>query len=1130
MTGESSISVTPKQAVLLVGSGYGALKVAEDLAQSGIPVVWVTRAVHFLKLPGGIESFKEWPEDINFQFRPLYLRVTRHPLVTPLTRARIETLERERDGYRAVVIQDPQYVDYDLCTGCGRCMEVCPLGDTEHPPLSRTPAYCPSRALEMDKRKLGACRVSCPLGVNVQAYMALAAAARFDEALRVIKEDNPLPGICGRVCHHPCEEACRRSELDQAVAIRDIKRFLADQEARQGPAKLDMLERPQRPERVAVIGSGPAGLTGAHFLNRAGFSVTIFEALPEAGGMLRSGINAFRLPRPVLDAEIRAIADAGVDIRTGVTISSLDEVFDQGFHAVLLCTGTHRDLRLNIPGEELEGIVHCVEFLSGINLYGTGEVGPRTVVIGAGNSAMDAARIALRLEADEVTILAIETEEQMPAHPQEVREAAEEGVRFELGAAPVAFEGDGQRVRRVICRPAHWSDPDFEDARRIEYDSDETFALEMDTVIVSIGQQPHLEETGLSGELPTGRGGRIRVDEFLSTGRQGVFAAGDVVTGPSTVIDSMAAGRQAAGRIIEYLTGEAPPFTTRLTAESRGVGEYLEILEHIPEQRRPEMAQRQPKERRRDFEEVGFGFTEEQTMAEAGRCLQCSACCECRVCESTCADIGAIDHFRPPRRLELITPNIIVADVNELPTADAAKSERIYQVREFKSAIDFIDVMVAGSAAAGQAMSQAAALRTLAAQDEPERLNMIEGGQLGFFVCTCNGTTAPAGVIERIREMAEAVPAVAHSEAIVSACHPRGAEHIARTVREKRLSRVILASCVCCPLEFQCISCNDQRTRARIHLFDWLGLPRSCFEMVNIRDLLGSGEQSEDEIFETARYLLRAAFIRAQFMGPLRRGTTEIGRNVLILGGSEVGVSCALNLDLQGFRVRLVHRCKLAGESVLPENLRKRQVALDRGRSIAHVEEAEIEEISGCVGDFKIVLKEGGVRRRWQADVVCLTDENVVPLAIQEDTTGLKKLYRYNFAFFHSPQLGLYRILPRTLERVSAFEAGAALAAEVATVTAEAFLKDHELSPRVNPELCRGCGRCAEICPFDAIQMLPSSHGIFTAEVVRHNCVGCGGCVGRCPVTAMDIPYFSNQLLTEILVNTLTGEEWHETP
>jgi heterodisulfide reductase subunit A-like polyferredoxin len=437
-----------------------------------------------------------------------------------------------------------------------------------------------------------------------------------------------------------------------------------------------------------------------------------------------------------------------------------------------------------------------------------------------------------------------------------------------------------------------------------------------------------------------------------------------------------------------------------------------------------------------------------------------------------------------------------------------------------------MDVLVAGSAAAGKAMVESAPIRTQALPDalEPEPPSTAEDMRLGFFICTCNGATAPKGVIERVREMAARIPEVRHSEAIFSACHPAGADRIAEMVRKKRLSRIILASCVCCPLEFQCISCNDQRVRARIHLFDRLKLLRSRFEMVNIRDHLGALDQTEDELFERARYLLRAAFIHVRLLEPLRRGTTEIGRNIMILGGSATGVSCALNLDMQGFRVRLIHRCKVAGGPDLPDSIRKRPVDMEAGRNITHIKEAEIEEIGGRVGDFRISLKVKGGRHRWQADAICLTDDSVDSLSIQEDLIGLKKLYRYNFAFFHTPQLGLYRVLPRTLERLSAFEAGAALAAQVATATAEAFLKDHELSPRVDPERCRGCERCADICPFNAIRMVPSQNGIYTAEVVHHNCVGCGGCVGRCPVTAMDIPYFSNQLLTEILANTLMGE------
>jgi heterodisulfide reductase subunit A-like polyferredoxin len=343
---------------------------------------------------------------------------------------------------------------------------------------------------------------------------------------------------------------------------------------------------------------------------------------------------------------------------------------------------------------------------------------------------------------------------------------------------------------------------------------------------------------------------------------------------------------------------------------------------------------------------------------------------------------------------------------------------------------------------------------------------------------------------------------------------------IAEAVRSHNITRVVLASCVCCPLEFQCISCNDQRTRARLHLFERLGLPRSRFETINLRDFILAENLSDDEVVEKARDLLRASFVRARYMAPLTQGRTEIGRNVIVLGGGDIGRSCALNLDLQGFRVRLVHNPRLETD---PPRLHPHQVDTSAGSNITHVESAIIKEISGQMGDFTVHAQQDGSDKHWRSDIVCLVDEAVLPLALQEDALGLKKLYRYDFAFFHTPQAGIFRVLPRTLERFQEFEAGAALAAQVARSAAEAFLKDHLISPRVDPERCRGCGRCVDICPFNAVRLVPGLDGMYTAEVTRHNCVGCGGCVGRCPVTALDMPYFSNQLLEALVVDALAG-------
>jgi NADPH-dependent glutamate synthase beta subunit-like oxidoreductase/NAD-dependent dihydropyrimidine dehydrogenase PreA subunit len=1111
---------TAKKAVLVVGSGYGALKAAEDLSHAGIPVVWAAKAQNFLELPEGVEHFNEWPHDLDFQFRPLYLRVTRHPLVTPLTQAQVTSLEKNKTGYNAVVEQDPVYVDYDLCTGCGLCMEVCPLGDGAHPPLTRSPAYCPSRALQLDKRPVSPCRQACPLGVNAQAYLALTAAGRYEEALAVVRRDNPLPGVCGRICSHPCEQSCRRGELDEPLAIRDIKRFLFDYEAEQSSASLPAPAKAPNGKKVAVIGSGPAGLAAAHFLNQEGFSATVFEALEEAGGMLRAGINSFRLPRPVLDAEIGALEQSGIAIKTGVRAESTAELLGHGFDAVLVATGTHTDLHLNIPGEDLDGVRHCVDFLRQVNLSEGASVGPRTVVIGGGNSAMDAARTALRLGALEVTVLAIETEEQLPAAPQEVAEAREEGVIFKLGYAPVEITGK-DRAAEVVYRAAHW-ELDEGQPPRIVFDSEDTESIEADTVIVAISQKPDLDGTALSNELELGPAGRLEVDGNLAASKAGVFGAGDCVDGPSTVIQAMAAGRRAASRIAKWLQDNTDTWQ-ELSDDPRGVGEHLAISEELPQEPRQRMAQRQPKVRRRDFEQVELGFTASQAAAEAARCLQCASCCECLACADVCEEVKAIDHMRTGASFEIQAPAVVWAEGNDLPWRGASDGDGVFMVEPESYSTDLMDVLMQGSSAAGSAMAPAAKLRAPKTPQTPPAVPDTDPLCMGLFVCTCNSTMAPPKVLDRILDFADQIPGLVHRSLVFSACNPRGADEIEKAVREQNLNRVILASCVCCPLNFQCISCNDQRTRARLHLFERLGLERSRFETVNLRDHLHTEIGDEEEMFRRARDLLRGAFIRSRHLAPLRRGVSEMDSRVLILGGSEVGISAARNLAIQGIKVRLVHKAWPAGED-LPQSIASRSLNQELESSITQVEAAEISGIKGSLGDFSLKAKVDGRWRTWKADVVCLTDENLISMSMYAGRTGLKKFYRYDFAFFHTPQMGIYRVMPVTLERVDAWQAGAALAGEVATAAAKAYMQDHQLSPEVDAARCRGCGRCVEICPFDAVGLKENPDGTYTSVVHRHNCVGCGGCVGRCPVTAMDVPYFSNRLLIEMVAGRMQSE------
>jgi len=495
------------------------------------------------------------------------------------------------------------------------------------------------------------CQVACPVHTDVPRYIALIADGDCDAAYAVNRESNVFPDILSRVCHRPCEDACRRGLLDEPVAICNLKRFAADCQAHLADRRSSAQQR-RYDQRVAVVGSGPAGLAAALDLAGWGYGVTIYEALDKPGGMLAVGIPPYRLPRRFVEQAVEEVRSLGVEIRLGVRVGEkvpLSELMAD-YDAVLLAAGAHAPLRLNVPGEEAEGVVHGLLFMREVNAGAAGEgrctlpqiEGKHVLVVGGGHTAIDCARSSVRLGAKAVEIVCLEAKEAMPADPREVAEAEREGIVIHPTRAVGQVATKDGRVSGVECLSVN----------SFEFTSDGDLNLETEPVIVAIGQRPALGPLFDEG-LKTGQG-TVAVDsETLATGQPGLFAAGDCVTGPLNVVDAVAAGRQAAVAMDRYLRDRSPTYNLQLpTSNLRPPTSDLQPPEEIPRRPMPTL----PLEERLDLHrEVELGYTEEQAWLEARRCYQCgfnvfieaepcTLCNKCvEVCPQKCLEIIAFD-------------------------------------------------------------------------------------------------------------------------------------------------------------------------------------------------------------------------------------------------------------------------------------------------------------------------------------------------------------------------------------------------------------------------------------------------------------------------------------------------------
>jgi NADH-quinone oxidoreductase subunit F len=465
------------------------------------------------------------------------------------------------------------------------------------------------------------CSSACPANVDIPGYISLVAEKRYAEALRLHRQRNPLAAVCSRVCFHTCEDKCRRSTLDAPVSIRGIKRFMADQEVTvQLPEVRDDARNAKR--KIAIVGAGPAGLSAAYFLARLGYRPMIFEAQPRPGGMLVQAIPAYRLPREIVAREIRMIENLGVDIQTGMVLGrdfSLKSLRGQGYEAVFLGLGAPLGVGLGIPGENVEGVSDALSFLRTYNLRGSVPVGRHVVVVGGGNSAIDAARTAVRLGAEEATVVYRRSREVMPAYNEEIQEAQHEGVRLRVLTAPVEVLAEGRKVTGLACQPMRLGEFDRSGRRRPEEGGD-AFVIPADHVLVAVGQTLDLKRATNGWPLETRQRDFIAVNPVSGqTSDKWIFAGGDSVTGPASVVDAVAAGERAAVGIDQYLTGAVHAFWR----ETQQVDTFFDP-DAEPSDTARENLDLIPVERRRwNFEEVEQPWRENMATGQAKRCLRC---------------------------------------------------------------------------------------------------------------------------------------------------------------------------------------------------------------------------------------------------------------------------------------------------------------------------------------------------------------------------------------------------------------------------------------------------------------------------------------------------------------------------
>lgn len=1129
--------------VLIIGATPAGIAAANKLGEMGIPVTLVDREPDLnSKL-----SREEWRLQsgltLNYALRPGLLRILRNPRIRSILPGEIDSLKHTRQGFSAHITNTATYVDGDRCILCGRCAEVCPASgsDGSKPVKFAGRESLPGRPI-IDKRRMPLCQESCPLGVNAQGYMALVRAGRYLEALELIRRDNVLPGICGRICTHPCEVACRRGDLDEPVAIRDVKRFLSDYAMAHADVERDGAHQackgdgigsslatevgtdkaPQKSKKIAVIGSGPAGLAAAADLARLGHEVVIFEKEKEPGGLLRYGIGPYRLPRDVLDREIEAIERIGVEIRTSSPVGLTKDLqkLKGDFAAVLMTVGSWTDRKLGVDGEDLEGVDGCIAFLWKLYRGEVEEFRGKFAVIGDGNAAYDAARSLARLGVD-TTIISWFPEDLIPADAEEQTAAREEGIALldrtqVTGFFEVRDGGIGLRCART--------EPGKPDAKGIPWPvivpGEPGFELRFDRVIVAIGQKGEGALLEKNHGIEATPYGTIKVDSACRTSIPGVYAAGDACNGPSSVVHAMASGRETARSVHKDLTGV--DMTLRVSCRPSGK-DFPQITPDVPTMARVRMPERQSAARGGLYEEVALGFDEAQACSEAARCLQCGVCSECLECVKVCGAGDALVHDQEAGDWVEHAGVVIIADPAAAPPVKGEDVIRAYSTKNAGN--DVSSMMLRGFAAAAEAMTilggSSQRMKGHGLSFTPPSPDLSRDLRLGVFLCRCDDTFGWPSEWNDYASGLGRLPDVVHSEVLASACREEGSAQILRVIREKGLTRVMLASCVCCPLDFICSSCTDQRSRLKDALFRGTGISRAMVETCNLRG-------------EALRFLPKDPVLAFQrFMGLVERSIGRTRRlkampsparpynfTTAVIGNSEAAARSATTLAQLGLDVFLLG----SPNEPLLEPIHHENIHSFAG--------SRVKSLRGTVGNFRVTLEVNGQEQVLQAGAVILGDKAwqripYIPLDVlppRKVQASMQKEGVVGIPFFMPGATsvpGLFLANPPGVN-VSERVKGAATAISAASVMPRSPRNNKGYTVSVDQGLCRGCGRCMQVCPYQAVSFRANGLGGWHAVVDEALCKGCGNCVTYCPSSAVDSPYrnrrYLEQMIEEILI------------